>query len=102
MKRDASDRFHLSYQTSNPHYAVQMRGMSPINSGMDARTRATFGFGASIDADAEVYAWCWEDWRSGPPRARVAKELLFLANAKDRQHQWNHLLDSQLIVDICR
>ncbi len=97
-----TDLFHISYLTTDPQYARLAKDMLRIDT--EARDRAvrTLGYGASIPADAALHAWCRDDWRAGPPQAFVAKELLFLADAKGRQFQWNTFHGRELTSDVCR
>lgn len=94
--------FYISYSTSDPDYSIRAKAMSPVEGLARARSRATLGFGESVPADARVYVWCQDKWGGAPGGGSVDKELLFLANAKDRQLQWNNVHNVSLIGDFCK
>lgn len=93
--------FYISYITSEPGYAIREKEMAPIEENARGLSSARLGFGGSVPADARIHVRCHDKVGAGAAGGRVAKELLFLADARGTQYQWNNVHDATLIGDFC-
>lgn len=93
--------YYVSYITSTARHSIKALGLSPISGPALESARQSIGFGVTLPDDAAVYAGCVDRWRHPPAGEPVEKEVLFLANAGGRQHQWNELYRTQSIRQIC-
>lgn len=93
--------YYVSYITSTTRHSIKALGLSRISGPALESARKSIGFGETLPDDAAVYAGCVDSWRHPPAGEPVEKEVLFLANAGGRQHQWNELYRTQFIRQIC-